>query len=125
MLSLSVESGFRTLVSPAVILSELGVQFESTLFATLRKLLRFKRQRATAYHPQVNGMAVRWHRTLKASLDEPFWLQVLPFVLVGFRSAVRAEFATSPAQLVYGENLRLPGGLILDKRRSWKLKSPP
>ncbi|CAD7085746.1 unnamed protein product [Hermetia illucens] len=104
---------------PAVVITDQGMQFESTLFSELGKLLGFKRQRTTAYHPQSNGMLERWHRTLKAAImarDDPSWTQVLPLVLLGLRTTRREEFAASPAELVYGENPRLPSDPVFDKR---------
>lgn len=51
--------------------------------------------------------------------DETSCSQVLPFVLLTF---VREEFSASPAELVYGDNFRLPDNLVHDKRdkRHWR-----
>lgn len=62
----------------------------------------------------------RWCRTLNAeratmARDKLSWSQVLLFVLLGLRTAVREEFAASHAELVYGESLRLPSGLVFDR----------
>ena len=67
----------------------------------------------TSYHPQSNGLVERFHRTLKASLmatGEPSgWMGRLPHVLLGIRTAERADAGFSPAECVYGTNLVLPG----------------
>lgn len=44
------------------------MQFESTLFSDVGKLLGFKRQRTTAYHLYSNSMLKRWYRTLKEAI---------------------------------------------------------
>lgn len=49
--------------------------------------MEFKRQQATAYH-----------------------------LLLGLRTAVREDFAVSLTEPVYGENSRLAGDLVIDRR---------
>ena len=67
----------------------------------------------TAYHPQSNGMVERFHRQLKASLSArltgPNWVSQLPWVLLGVRAAHKEDVGASPAELVYGTELHLPG----------------
>lgn len=56
---------------------------------------------------------------LKATImvqNGPSWPQILPFVLLDLHTAACEEFAASQAVLVYEENPRLPGDLVLDKR---------
>ena len=70
----------------------------------------------TAYHPQANGMVERLHRqlkgSLKAALDDGAWIDALPLVLLGIRSAWKEGANTTPAEMLYGESLRLPGQFI-------------
>ena len=70
----------------------------------------------TAYHPQANGLVERMHRQLKAALKarltDGAWMDELPIVLLGLRSAWREGPDTTPSELLYGESLRLPGQLI-------------
>ena len=40
------------------------------------------------------------------------WMTHLPLVLLGIRSSVREDSGTSPAELVYGSALRLPGQML-------------
>ena len=42
------------------------------------------------------------------------WMTHLPLVLLGLRSSIREDGAMSPAELVYGSALRLPGELLPD-----------
>ena len=101
---------------PADIVSDRGPQFTSELWAELNKLLGIKASRTTAYHPQANGMVERIHRQLKDSLKaratHPRWMDELPFVLLGMRTAWREDPECSAADLVYGSALHLPGEFL-------------
>lgn len=99
--------------TPKIITTDQGSQFESAILNALCKLLGVQRKRTTAYHPASNGMIERWHRSLKASLmcigSKKDWLDLLPTVLLGLRSCVKEKWNVSPAELLYGKPLRLPG----------------
>ena len=101
---------------PSTIVTDRGRQFESNLWDKLMQLLGSCRQRTTAYHPQSNGMVERLHRQLKAALKcqpQPSnWMDTLPLVLLGVRSALKEDFACTAAELVYGTTLRLPGEFL-------------
>ncbi len=49
-----------------------------------------------AYHPQANGLVERFHQQLEAALtadgDHTKWTEVLTLVLLGIRTAVKADF---------------------------------
>mgnify|MGYP004574948059 CR=1 FL=1 len=100
---------------PLRITSDLGRQFESSLFKELMHILGVTHLKTTAYHPQSNGMIERWHRTLKASLKcyaSQDWCFYLPLVLLGLRSTIKEDLHCSPAEMVYGTPLRLPGEFL-------------
>ncbi|XP_047985006.1 uncharacterized protein LOC125225368 [Leguminivora glycinivorella] len=40
------------------------------------------------------------------------WTEALPLILLGIRSAVKEDLQATPAELVYGETLRLPGQFL-------------
>jgi len=67
----------------------------------------------TAYHPQANGLVERFHRQLKEALRARSggreWLQHLPWVLLGLRTAPKEEAAISSAEAALGTPLLLPG----------------
>lgn len=97
---------------PDIITTDQGRQFESDLFNQLMTSFGIQHLRSSPYHPQANGMVERLHRPLKAALtahDSPQWTLRLPIVLLAFRNLVKPELGCSPAELVYGTTLRLPG----------------
>lgn len=100
---------------PNRISTDQGRQFESQLYNHLGKILGSKRCRTTSYHPSANGMIERTHRHIKAAImchPDSSWLQALPLVLLGVRSAIKEDLKASPAELVYGEPLRIPGEFL-------------
>ena len=101
---------------PDDLTSDRGPQFTSHLWAALNKLLGISASTTTAYHPQANGMVERFHRQLKASLKArlsgPNWMDELPLVLLGIRSAWREDIDCSAADLVYGTGLHVPGEFL-------------
>lgn len=102
--------------APATITTDQGPQFESQLFTALLKFLGTQRIRTTAYHPASNGMVERWHRSLKAALmchNNAQWTRTLSTVLLGLRTHLRTDTAASPADYVYGSQLRIPGEFFL------------
>ncbi len=94
---------------PAVIISDCGTQFTSSLWAALCSLLKIQHSHTTAYHPQSNGMVERFHRCLKDALQAHCatanWMDHLPWVLLGLRPAAREDDGTTPAQTVFSSPL--------------------
>ena len=98
---------------PSTIITDRGRQFESNLWTQLNCLFSIHRQRTTAYHPATNGTVECFHRQLKSSLkcfaNSNLWIDALPLVLLGNRTALKADLNCTPAELVYGIILGLPG----------------
>ncbi|XP_023245066.1 uncharacterized protein K02A2.6-like [Copidosoma floridanum] len=98
--------------TPLTITTDQGAHFESALFSELTKLLGAKRVYTTPYHPQSNIMVKRTHRTIKAALmcdpGTP-WPDRLSLVLLGLRTAYKEDLQASPAEMLYGTTLRVPG----------------
>ena len=110
---------------PVTITTDRGSNFESKLFQSLTAMLGSVKLRTTAYHPQANSLVERFHRTLKQSLRASLdasrgdWTQRLPLILLSLRTALRQDDQLTPAQIVYGTNLRLPVDLLI------KSEEPP
>ncbi|KAL0810588.1 hypothetical protein ABMA28_010705 [Loxostege sticticalis] len=97
---------------PTIIVTDRGRQFESALFTYLSQRIGFQHRRTTAYHPACNGLVERFHRQLKAAIvchARSNWTESVPLVLLGIRSTLKEDLKCSPAELIYGEPLRLPG----------------
>ncbi len=96
-------------------------QFESQLFNAPARLLGSKHIHTTTFHPQSNGMVERLHRHLKDAIrchENNSWVYMLPIVLLGIRAAWKEDLGATPADLVYGEPVRLPGEFLAPSPRS-------
>jgi hypothetical protein len=98
---------------PEKILTDQGPQFEAELFEKLCVSLGVEKARTTAYHPQTNAQAERFHRylvpTLKA-LEEHSrdWVKFVPYVEFAYRTQDLEGFGVSPYQIMFGRDPRLP-----------------
>ena len=64
------------------------------------------------------------HRTMKASLkakvgSDPNWCDTLPVVLLDMRAAGKQDINCSVAEMVYGEQLLLPGEFFTTSAGNW------
>ncbi|CAK1591628.1 unnamed protein product [Parnassius mnemosyne] len=97
---------------PENITTDRGRQFLSHTSKELAALVSVTHHTTTSYHPAANGLVERLHRQLKTAItchSSSNWVEVLPWVLLGIRSAWKEDLQSSAAELVYGEPLRLPG----------------
>ena len=104
---------------PDEVTADRGRQFTSDLWSQLGELMGIKMNSTTAYHPQANGLVERLHRQLKASImahsTDRDWMDQLPMVMLGIRTAWRTELGCSPAELVFGTALKVPGLLVTEE----------
>ncbi|GFX86826.1 transposon Tf2-11 polyprotein [Trichonephila clavipes] len=101
--------------TPAILTTERGRQFESSLFKALSKLLGVQKCRTTGYHPQANGMIEELHRPLKSAIKchaTERWTEILPIILLGLRASLKEDILCTPAELVFGTTIRLPGEMF-------------
>jgi transposase InsO family protein len=100
---------------PDTVTTDRGTQFSSATWACLARTLRFRHIMTSAYHPQANGMVERLHRQVKEALRArgcgAAWADHLPWVMLGIRAAPKEDSNVSPARMVYGTELLLPGQL--------------
>lgn len=104
---------------PKIITTDQGRQFESHVFSGLNKTLGSVRIRTSPYHPSANGLIERLHRQLKAAIrarDSINWALELPIVLLGFRCAFKEDIKATPAEMLYGQTIKMPGEFFTDNR---------
>ena len=98
---------------PDDITSDRGSTFTSQIWTALGHLMGSKVHHTTSYNPAANGMVERTHRTLKAALmarcKGPDWKAQLPWVLLGMRTTPKEGINFSPAEMMFGETLAVPG----------------
>ena len=96
--------------TPSTITTDRGREFESQLYRSLVQRMGCKHIRTTAYHPSGNGLVERFHRHLKASLtaqhNRERWVELLPLVMLGIRTAFKKDLNCTAAEMVYGTTLR-------------------
>jgi len=101
---------------PDNLFSDRGPQFTSELWSSVANLLGIKLHFTTAYHPQANGLLERFHRhmkeALRARLTDANWVDALPWVLLGIRTAPKEDLNSSSAELVYGFPITVPGDCL-------------
>ncbi|GFU48982.1 hypothetical protein TNCV_2332811 [Trichonephila clavipes] len=101
--------------TPAILTTDRGRQFESSLFKALSKLLGVQKCRTTGYHPQANGMIDELHRPLKSAIKchaTERWTEVLLIILLDLRASLKEDILCTPAELVFGTTIRLPGEMF-------------
>ena len=107
---------------PSSITTDRGSQFSSSIWSQLMSTWSIKTHQTTPYHPAANGLVERFHRRLKESLialsqQQPVnWYWNLPCSLLAIRTTLKPDVGASPADLVYGEGLSVPG-LLLPSRQ--------
>ena len=103
---------------PSTITSDQGAQFTSDMFKQLTQTWGIKVITTTPYHPEANGLVERFHRRLKEALialgtENPHeWFWRLPCVMLSIRTTLKPDVGASPAELVYGKGLAVPGELL-------------
>ena len=90
----------------------------SQLLLPLWSLLGIRKTRTTPLHPQSDRM-VALNRTLEQHLskvvdeNQTDWDQRIPLFLMAYRSSVHNTIGMTSAKLVFGQEICLPGDLML------------
>ena len=126
MVDISAQTVIDTFVSnwiaifgiPSTITTDRGSQFSSAIFTQLTKTWGITTVMTTPYHPEANGLVERFHRRLKESLialgadESDRWFWKLPMSLLAIRTTIKPDLGASPADLVFGEGLSVPGEVL-------------
>jgi len=97
---------------PREILSDQGTNFMSQLLKESYNLLNISQIQTSPYHPQTDGLAERFNRTLKAmirklvSKEGEDWDRLLPYVLFAYCEVPQSTTGFSPFELLYGRYVR-------------------
>ena len=107
---------------PSVIHSDQGQEFENKVMQELCLLCGAHKTRTTPYHPESDGLVERFNRTLLMMLamfageNKDDWDDLLPAVMIAYRSSVHESTGFSPYRLMFGEECTLPMDIGLSRQ---------
>jgi transposase InsO family protein len=105
---------------PQSILTDQGSNFMSEVFRNVCKILKIKRIKCTAYHPQTNVALERTHRVLVEYLrclileDQSNWDLWLSYATFVFNTTTHTSTGFTPHELLFGRKPNIPGLLQRD-----------
>ena len=74
--------------------SDRGSQFTTALWTYVPQSLSIQLHRTTSYHSQSNRLVKRFKMYIKAQLVDSNWTEVLPWVLLGLRTAQKKSWTS-------------------------------
>ena len=107
---------------PSVKHSDQGREFENNLMQELLLLCGAHKTRTTPYHPASDGLVELFNRTLPMMLamfageNRDDWDDLLPALMMAYRSSVHESTGFSPYRLMFGEECSLPMDVGLPRR---------
>jgi hypothetical protein len=113
---------------PEELLSDRGTNFLSDLMLELCSLTGMKKINMSGYHPQTDGLVVKFNSTIQSMIAKSSdgnvmeWDKQLPYLLFAYRSVVQESTKESPFFLLYGRDPRLPTGTLLEQSRTTTLR---
>ena len=108
---------------PSVIHSDQGREFENKVMHELCLLGCSHKTKTTPYHPESDGLVGRFNRTLLMILAmfagerKDDWDDLLPPVMMAYRSSVHESTGFSPYRLMFGEECTLPMDIGLPRQQ--------
>ncbi len=99
---------------PKAVQTDQGTNFKSKVFAQVLKTLGITHVTSSPYHPESQGALERFHQTMKSMLckycheSQKDWDEGVPLVLYAACEAVQESLGFSPAELVFGHEVRGP-----------------
>ena len=99
---------------PTLLTTDRGTEFVNEMIHIFTDVYKIQHIQTTAYHPQGNGQVERSNKTLKdimAKIMPPKakdWSHYLPSALFAIRTTRQASTRFSPAELLYGHQIRHP-----------------
>jgi transposase InsO family protein len=103
---------------PRELHSDQGCNFQSRLMQEVLECLGVNKTRTTPLHPQSDGMVERYIKTVEEHLRKVIashqrdWDARLPIFLLAYRASTDDTTGLTPANLVFGRELRLPSDLL-------------
>ena len=107
---------------PRVIHSDQGREFENKVMQELCLLCGAHKTRTTPYHPERDGLVERFNRTLLMMLamfpgeNKDDWDDLLPAVMMAYRSTVHESMGFSAYRLMFGEACTLSMDIGLSRQ---------
>ena len=108
--------------TPEVLITDNGQEFKASAWRTYLKQLGVEHRTTTPVHPQSNGRAERFNRTLKELMAKsvnnfaPDWENRLGDCLAAYRVSVSSVTGYTPFFLLYGRHGRAPLTRLLQPR---------
>lgn len=111
--------------------SDRGAEFVNKIIKELTNSFFSKHSTTTAYHPQGNAYAERVHRFVNQALaqyvnqDQNNWDELVPALMTAHNDCIQTAIGMSPAQVILGRHLNLPGHELEDSEEQINLKYNP
>ena len=99
---------------PGTLLSDQGSIYTGLMMEKISQLVGYKRSFTSAYHPQTNGTAERFNKTLKHMLmkfidsNQQDWDLFIQMLVFAYNTTPHASTGVSPFYLLYGRHPHTP-----------------
>ena len=108
---------------PKIIHTDQGANFESKLFHDICSLMDIKKTRTCPYNPKSDGMVERLNRTIidmlsKCANTHSNWDELLPLVMMAYRSATHSATKYTPNFLMLGKEICTPLDMVFDNKKT-------